>query len=176
MTLSKNSMSRTGARRDLRVGGENAEIFALDAYHYCCSDHTAAHRARLCDPLVSQHLHWEWALANRSVRGSTRTSSPNKLLCWSRPQWCRRASAGIWRGAPSGRPQRQNPRHPGAVTEEIAVLFGSLCWRPAPSYPPAGSVLDPGSVTLPCQRQHPPHVESTLAQRVLIFSTKIVPG
>ena len=27
-----------------------------------------------------QHLHWEWALANRSVRVSTRTSSPNKLL------------------------------------------------------------------------------------------------
>src|SRR5216684_2958778 len=80
MTLSKDSRAGQEARRDLRVGGENAEIFALDAYHYCCSDHTAAHRARLCDPLVSQHLHWEWALANRSVRVSTRTSSPNKLL------------------------------------------------------------------------------------------------
>jgi hypothetical protein len=60
MTLSKDSMSRTGS--NLRVGGENAEIFAVDANHYCCRDHTAAHRARLCNPLVSQHLHCERAL------------------------------------------------------------------------------------------------------------------
>src|ERR1700719_3367571 len=85
-------------------------------------------------------------------------------------------SAGIWRGALSGRPQRQNPRHPGAVTEEIAVLFGSLCWRPAPSYPPPGSVLDPGFRHYLVKDSTTPNVESTLAQRVLIFSTKIVPG
>ena len=54
-------------RRDLRVGGEDQEVSALDAYHHRRGDRSTAHRASLRDTDVSQRLQRLRILAARQA-------------------------------------------------------------------------------------------------------------